>query len=116
MSSGSVSAVRSWTGRGRTRPPGSCSSSASSRGTGGGVGAGSKSGEGKETDEPAVIVFVERKLPEDRLRKEDVIPKALDEVKTDVIETGKIKAQAAAPRARTDRWRPAPGGGGVRPH
>jgi len=75
-----------------------------------GVGVGRKIVDGKETDEPAVIVFVERKLPEDRLRKEDVIPKALDEVKTDVIETGKIKAQAAAPRARTDRWRPAPGG------
>lgn len=77
-----------------------------------GVGIGRKIVGGKETDEPAVIVFVERKLPEARLRKRDVIPKTLEDVKTDVIETGKLKAQAMAgnPKARTERWRPAPGG------
>ena len=76
-----------------------------------GVGVGRKVVDGRETDEPAVIVFVERKLPEAQLKRRDIVPKALDEVKTDVIETGKLKAQAAAaPRARTDRWRPAPGG------
>ena len=76
-----------------------------------GVGIGRKVVDGRETDEPAVIVFVERKLPEAQLKRRDIVPKALDEAKTDVIETGKLKAQAAAaPRARTDRWRPAPGG------
>lgn len=76
-----------------------------------GVGIGNKVVAGKETQEPAVIVFVERKVPEPHLKRKDVIPKTLDEVKTDVIETGRLKAQAAlAGRTRTDRWRPAPGG------
>ncbi len=77
-----------------------------------GVGIGKKIVAGEETEEPAVIVFVEKKLPELQLRKKDVIPKTLDEVKTDVIETGRLKAQAAMAggRSRTDRWRPAPGG------
>lgn len=77
-----------------------------------GVGVGKKVVAGEETDEPAVIVFVEKKLPEPKLKRKDRIPKTLDEVKTDVIETGRLKAQAliAGGRARTDRWRPAPGG------
>ncbi len=76
-----------------------------------GVGIGRKVVAGRETGEPAVIVFVVRKLPEAQLKKGDVVPKTLDEVKTDVIVTGKLKAQAAGePKPRTDRWRPAPGG------
>src|SRR2546422_1198252 len=77
-----------------------------------GVGIGRKVVAGEETEDPAVIVFVERKLPEPQLRKKDIVPKTLDEVKTDVIETGRLKAQAAMAggRPRTDRWRPAPGG------
>ncbi|HTD80776.1 MAG TPA: hypothetical protein VK723_01370, partial [Thermoplasmata archaeon] len=65
-----------------------------------------------ETDEPAVIVFVEKKVPEPQLKRKDMIPKTLDEVKTDVIESGRLKAQAAMAggKTRTDRWRPAPGG------
>jgi len=78
-----------------------------------GVGVGKKTVRGKETDESAVIVFVERKLPESQLRKKDIVPKTVDEVKTDVVETGKLKALSAGPpaeKSRTDRWRPAPGG------
>src|SRR3989475_2210701 len=77
-----------------------------------GVGIGKKVVAGEETEDPAVIVFVERKLPEPRLRKKDIVPKILDEVKTDVVETGRLKAQGAgsAGRSRTQRWRPAPGG------
>src|SRR2546427_5312708 len=77
-----------------------------------GVGIGKKVVAGEETEDPAVIVFVERKLPEPQLRKKDIVPKTLDEVKTDVVETGRLKAQAAMAggRTRTDRWRPAPGG------
>ena len=77
-----------------------------------GVGIGKKVVAGEETDEPAVIVFVEKKVPEPQLKRKDIIPKTLDEVKTDVIETGRLKAQAAIAgrRTRTDRWRPAPGG------
>jgi len=75
-----------------------------------GVGIGKKIVAGEETDEPAVIVFVEQKLPEAQLRKKDIVPKTVDEVKTDVVETGRLKAQAAADTPRTARWRPAPGG------
>jgi len=77
-----------------------------------GVGIGKKVVAGEETMDPAVIVFVEKKLPEPQLRKKDIVPKNLDEVKTDVVETGRLKAQApmAGGRTRTDRWRPAPGG------
>ena len=77
-----------------------------------GVGIGKKVVAGEETDEPAVIVFVEKKVPEPQLKRKDMIPKTLDEVKTDVIESGRLKAQAAMAggKTRTDRWRPAPGG------
>ena len=74
-----------------------------------GVGIGKKVVDGEETDEPAVIVFVERKLPEAQLKRKDIVPKTVDEVKTDVVETGRLKAQATG-RERTARWRPAPGG------
>jgi len=67
---------------------------------------------GEVTEEPAIVVFVERKLPEAQLRKRDVIPKVLEDVKTDVVETGRLKAlgTVTVQKARTDRWRPAPGG------
>ncbi len=77
-----------------------------------GVGVGKKIVKGEVTEEPAILVFVERKLPEARLRKRDVVPKVIEDVKTDVVETGRLKALGTVTlqRARTDRWRPAPGG------
>jgi len=69
-------------------------------------GIGYKVVQGKRTDELCVVISVSRKLPEDQLAKEDIVPKSLDEIKTDVQETGVIKAL----KERTDRWRPAPGG------
>ena len=78
-----------------------------------GVGIGKKIIRGKETETPAVMVFVEKKFPESQLKKGDIVPKTLDEVKTDVVETGRLKAQAAMAgeaKPRTARWRPAPGG------
>jgi hypothetical protein len=77
-----------------------------------GVGIGKKTVGGRETDVPAVIVFVVKKLPESLLKKRDIVPKALDDVKTDVVETGRLKALGLSPepRGRTARWRPAPGG------
>lgn len=57
-----------------------------------GVGIGKKWVGGKETDETCIVVMVERKLPEAKLRKKDIIPKKLGDVKTDVIETGIIQA------------------------
>src|SRR5438093_3165984 len=81
-----------------------------------GVGVGKKVIAGKETETPAVMVFVEKKLPEAQLKKTDIVPKTLDDVKTDVVETGRLKAQRATvgeEKPRTARWRPAPGGGSI---
>ena len=60
----------------------------------------------KKTSELSIICSVREKLPESQLSKKAVIPKTIDHVPTDVIETGPIRAFPA----RTDRWRPAPGG------
>jgi len=49
---------------------------------------------------------VMKKESVDQLKKKDLIPKSIGDEITDVIETGLIRAL----KARTDRWRPAPGG------
>jgi len=71
-----------------------------------GVGIAKKVVGGHPTDEPCVVVFVERKVPRAQLRPKDLIPETIEGMKTDVVETGRIQAL----QARTDRWRPAPGG------
>ena len=81
-----------------------------------GVGVGYKIREGRITDEPAIMVYVTRKLPKQALRKEELVPEELDGIKTDVVEVGKIVALGLAepeitpPRERTRKWRPAPPG------
>ncbi len=69
-------------------------------------GVGFKETERGMTDEPCVVVSVTKKMPEAQLSPADVVPKKLGEVKTDVVETGVIRAL----QGHTDRWRPAPGG------
>jgi len=71
-----------------------------------GVAMGYKVKGGKRTKHLSVVVFVEKKLGKLELNEGDIIPEYVDEVKTDVIETGKFKAL----QLRTDKWRPAPGG------
>ncbi len=71
-----------------------------------GVGIAKKVVGGLQTDEPCVVVFVERKVPKSQLRPGDLVPETIETMKTDVVETGRIQAF----QARTDRWRPAPGG------
>ncbi len=71
-----------------------------------GVGIAKKVVRGRQTAEPCVVVFVERKVPRAQLRPKDLIPETIEAMKTDVVETGRIQAL----QARTDRWRPAPGG------
>lgn len=71
-----------------------------------GVGIARKVVRGHRTDEPCVVVFVERKLPKEQLRRKDLVPDRLETMKTDVVETGRIVAL----QPRTGRWRPAPGG------
>ncbi len=69
-------------------------------------GVGFKESEGRITDEPCVVVSVTKKMPEAQLSLADLVPKKLGEVRTDVQETGVIRAL----QGPTDRWRPAPGG------
>ena len=69
-------------------------------------GVGFKETERGITDEPCVVVSVTKKMPEAQLSAADIVPKKLGEVKTDVQETGVIRAL----QGHTDRWRPAPGG------
>lgn len=71
-----------------------------------GVGIANKVVRGNRTQEPCIVVFVERKIPPASLRGKDRIPEKIEAMKTDVIETGTIYAL----QSRTARWRPAPGG------
>jgi MinD-like ATPase involved in chromosome partitioning or flagellar assembly len=57
-----------------------------------GVGIGRKIVSGKETDQLAIVVNVVKKLPENKLKKEEIIPKSLEGVPVDVQEVGVIKA------------------------
>lgn len=68
------------------------------------VGVGFKYKDGRKTEEVCVIVGVEKKQSASFVRGKDMIPYDLDGVRTDVVETGKIKA------LRTEKFRPAPGG------
>jgi hypothetical protein len=68
-----------------------------------GVGLGYKISEGVQTGELSLIVSVTRKEDPSALTAQDLVPKALDGVKTDVVETGVFRAFDLGPR---DRWRP----------
>jgi len=71
-----------------------------------GVGVGFKETRGEKTDEICVKVLVEKKLSVDALDKDALIPKVMDDIQTDVIQVGELRAL----QLPTDRWRPAPGG------
>ena len=71
-----------------------------------GVGTGLKESKGRMTDEVCVVALVRRKVPKAALSKENMVPRELEGVSTDVIEVGLLRAA----QSRTDRWRPVPGG------
>lgn len=71
-----------------------------------GAGTGYKVRRGERTDELCVVVLVSRKVPLAALSAQDMVPRQLDGVPTDVIEVGELRAL----QSPTDRWRPAPGG------
>jgi len=73
-----------------------------------GVGVGAKVKNGKVTTRVCVRFYVERKVAESAIPKEFVLPKTIQGVPTDVIETGRFYA-FATPIARR-RLRPAKGG------
>lgn len=58
------------------------------------------------TDEVALVTLVREKIAEAGLPAGALVPRQVDGVRTDVVEVGDIRAL----QARTDRWRPAPGG------
>lgn len=68
-----------------------------------GIGVGYKRSGGELTDELSLIVSVTRKESPAALAAQDMVPRVLEGVKTDVVETGIIRAFEAGPR---DRWRP----------
>lgn len=57
-----------------------------------GVGVGNKEVGGRPTDELAVVVLVESKVPEARLAGGEIVPKKVGDVATDVIEVGQLRA------------------------
>lgn len=63
-----------------------------------GTGVGLKYVNGRATDEPAVLVFVEKKYVDDEFKKQaadlEYIPSKIDGVKTDIVEVGKIIPQS----------------------
>jgi len=91
------------------------------------VGVGKKEIGGMETDEDAIIVGVEEKVPEEELDDDQIVPKDLENgIKTDVQEVGVITApppeeegiidkikdffSSLAKKSRKDKWRPFPMG------
>ena len=69
-------------------------------------GIGYKETEGTVTDELCVVVSVKKKIPAAQLMATAMVPQSLGAVRTDVQETGVIRALLTP----TDKWRPAPGG------
>ncbi len=67
-----------------------------------GVGVGYKDKDGVPTDEVAVVVLVERKKPLAALQPEEVIPRELEGMRTDVLEIGQIWAN----QTPKERFRP----------
>ncbi len=68
-----------------------------------GVGIGFKEVKGKPTDELALLVYVERKLPRKDLGRDAIVPDECDGTKTDVVETGPLEALALTARVRPCR-------------
>jgi len=81
-----------------------------------GVAVGNKAIHGRYTNETCILVFVERKWPLEALRRRDVVPKEMDGVLTDVVETGRFTAVPLVQSLdadRTHRVRPAEGGSSI---
>ncbi len=77
-----------------------------------GVGLGIKRKGGEYLPEPAIVVFVKKKLPEEQLDVTQVVPHEIEGVKTDVVESGEFRAIIEHPLApsdpdKTSRVRPA---------
>jgi len=47
---------------------------------------------GRKTDELCIVCYVIEKKPEGKLRREDIIPKRIEGIPTDVVKSGEIRA------------------------
>ncbi|MFN8598329.1 MAG: hypothetical protein U0559_19365 [Anaerolineae bacterium] len=70
------------------------------------TGVGYKIAGDQPTDEPSVIVSVVKKLPAAQLAESAMVPKTINGIKTDVIETGKIVALQIDPKLKMRPARP----------
>lgn len=70
------------------------------------VGRGFKVTDGKKTDEISYVCSVETKVPKYLLKNKDIIPRTINDIPTDVVETGKIRALVDPKK----HHRPAPAG------
>ncbi len=48
--------------------------------------------DGKKTDELCIICYVKEKIQEEKLKKQDIIPKKIEGISVDVIGSGEIRA------------------------
>jgi len=77
-----------------------------------GVAVGYKEKGGQRVETPSLVVMVRKKVPLSELRRQDVVPAAIDTIGTDVKAVGEIRAL----QNPKDRWRPAPGGVSIGHH
>jgi Trypsin-like peptidase domain len=70
------------------------------------TGIGYKITKGKRTSTLSIVCSVAKKLPLSQLSKQDIVPAAINNIPTDIVETGLFFAL----QSRTARHRPAPGG------
>ena len=57
-----------------------------------GCGIGYKYVNGKKTNELCIICYVKEKKSEEKLKKKNIIPKIIEGISTDVVESGEIRA------------------------
>lgn len=57
-----------------------------------GVSEGIRTKAGQPTGEPVLVVYVDRKIPENQLAPDAVLPKQVDGIPVDVVEIGSVEA------------------------
>lgn len=83
-----------------------------------GVGIGKKEVRGQATEAMSIRILVEEKITRSLLRADEMLPKEIDGVPTDVISISsddpllrvRLRQSPTPENERTKRWRPAPGG------
>ena len=71
-----------------------------------GVGIGCKTVNNQKTEEIAICVLTEKKLPENEVRADELLPRRVGGFPVDVVETPRFRQEAA----NEERYRPCPGG------